>query len=69
MKELQKITRKALTKNGHHHPIAAVERIVIARKDGGRRNYLCNETQIPTRAQREKILHRKMEEYYAHLRE
>ena len=36
MEELQRITRKVLTKYRHHHSKAAVERTMIARKDGGR---------------------------------
>jgi len=36
MEELQRITRKVLTKYRHHHPKAAVERTMIARIDGGR---------------------------------
>jgi len=36
MEELQRITRRVFTKYRHHHPKAAVERTMIARKDGGR---------------------------------
>ena len=36
MDGLQRLTRKCLSRNRHHHPKSAIERSVTPRKEGGR---------------------------------